>query len=450
MSILQYFKKTAIDKDGDAISLPNPRGTLSSYVPTAAISSANSQVRRVISQEQNSERGGYRQKYNNYTPEQRASVGKYALEHGVMSAKRKFSLKFKMDINESTVRRFKTAYLHEKRKRREDDEEEEIQHLPVKKRGRKVVLGQKMDIMVQEYIRRLRETGGVINTAIVRAAAEGILLSQDRTRLQQFGGPATLSSTWAKSLLKRMNFTQRRGTTKAKVSVKEFEKVKTEFLQEIIDVVKMEEIPEQLIFNWDQTGLNLVPVSSWTMEEKGSKRVPIQGMTDKRQITGVFCGTLIGEFLPMQLIYGGKTSRCLPQYSFPRDWHITYTANHWSTEETMIAYINEVVEPYVRSVREDLGMEDQAALAIFDHFKGQLTPKVTECLESYNIQSVLVPPSCTDRLQPLDISVNKAAKTFLRAEFQAWYAGKLQQQFEQEELDPVDLSTPRMKCLGGQ
>ena len=35
---------------------------------------------------------------------------------------------------------------------------------------------------------------------------------------------------------------------------------------------------------------------------------------------------------------------------------------------------------------------------------------------------VLVPPNCTDRLQPLDLSVNRSAKEFLRNEFQGWYA----------------------------
>lgn len=40
----------------------------------------------------------------------------------------------------------------------------------------------------------------------------------------------------------------------------------------------MEEIPFELIFNWDQTGLNLIPASSWTMEHKGSKRVEIKGL----------------------------------------------------------------------------------------------------------------------------------------------------------------------------
>ena len=90
----------------------------------------------------------------------------------------------------------------------------------------------------------------------------------DRTRLAEFGGPATLTKAWAKSLLKRMHFTKRRGTTKSKMPVEDFRKRKSMFLQEIIDIVEMEEIPCDLIFNWDQTGLNLVPVSLWTMERK--------------------------------------------------------------------------------------------------------------------------------------------------------------------------------------
>ena len=85
----------------------------------------------------------------------------------------------------------------------------------------------------------------------------------------------------------------------------------------------------------------------------------------------------------------------------------------------MLGYIEEVIVPFVDSVRDRLNVDQsQAALAIFDHFKGQLTDIVVQLLETFNIQSVLVPASCTDRLQPLDISVNKSAKSFLKSEFQ--------------------------------
>ncbi len=108
-----------------------------------------------------------------------------------------------------------------------------------------------------------------------------------------------------------------------------FEQVKADFLQSIATTVAMEEIPAELIFNWDQTGLNLDPSSNWTMELKGSKRVEVAGLTDKRQITAVLCGSLTGDSLPPQVIYRGKTPRCHPTYSFPSDWYITHSANHW-------------------------------------------------------------------------------------------------------------------------
>ena len=42
-----------------------------------------------------------------------------------------------------------------------------------------------------------------------------------------------------------------------------------------------DEIPLALIINWDQTGINYVPVGSWTMEVEGTKRVEIIGKDDK-------------------------------------------------------------------------------------------------------------------------------------------------------------------------
>ena len=347
--------------------------------------------------------------------------------------------------------------LEEKRAQAELEEgDSTISELHLKKRGRKLLLGDKLDSMVQRYITDTWKVGGAISTAIVRAGARGILLSQDRSRLAEFGGPATLSKAWAVSLLKRMNFTKRRSTTKCSVPPENFTQEKSKFLQQIVDLVKMEDIPPELIFNWDQTGLNLVPASPWTMAPKGSKRIEMKGLADKRQITAVFCGTLLGEFLPVQLIYGGKTSRCHAQYSFPSDWHVTHSENHWSSEKTMLAYIKEIIVPYVDRIRDQLNVdESQAALAIFDHFKGQLTENVVQLLEEHNIQSVLVPASCTDRLQPLDISVNKSAKSFLKSAFQRWYSEEIAQQLSNsggdiDSIDSVDLTTARMKCISAR
>ena len=120
----------------------------------------------------------------------------------------------------------------------------------------------------------------------------------------------------------------------------------------------------------------------------------------------------------------------------------------------MVAYLMAVLLPYVDQVCSTLNVGvNQAALAIFDHFNGHLTPRITQILEVNNTQSVLVPPGYINRLQPLDVTVNRSAKCFLRSEFQIWYANEIADYLNSndvEEVQPVGLSTARMKCLGAQ
>ncbi len=102
------------------------------------------------------------------------------------------------------------------------------------------------------------------------------------------------------------------------------------------------------------------------MAPKGLKRIELKELGDKRQIIGVFCGTILGEFLPIQLIYGGKNNRCHPSYDFPSDWVISHSDNHWSNENTMLTYIEWIIVPYIKNIRESMGVDDsQAALAKF-------------------------------------------------------------------------------------
>ena len=63
----------------------------------------------------------------------------------------------------------------------------------------------------------------------------------------------------------------------------------------------MEEIPAQLVINWDHTGIHYVLVSNWTMAKEASKRVETFRIEDKRQLTAVCAGTMAGDFLTHKL-----------------------------------------------------------------------------------------------------------------------------------------------------
>ena len=202
----------------------------------------------------------------------------------------------------TSVQSWKGKYLAESRRKRKAGEtcDLSIKSLPVKKRGRSLLLGEELDTEVKHYIRAVHKGGGIIDTAVTMAAATAIVRKADRNLLAECGGPITITSNWAKPLLYRMNFVKRRGSSTTKMTLTKFEAVKEQFVLDVNAVVEMKDIPPEFIFNWDQTRISVVPGSSWTMEVKGSKRVEIVDISNKRQITAVFCGAMNGEFLPPQ------------------------------------------------------------------------------------------------------------------------------------------------------
>ena len=185
----------------------------------------------------------------------------------------------------------------------------------------------------------------------------------------------------------------------------------------------MKDVPDEMIVNWDQTAVKYIPVSNWTMAKEGSKCVEVAGIDDKCQITATFAASLSENFLPVQLVYGGNTSRCHPAVDFPDGFYVTHTENHWCNEETMISYIEAVIVPYIDEQRTKLGLGSaQSGLVILDEFKRKTTSRVLNLLQRHNLFYVIVPSNCTDCLQPLDVSLNRAAKQFLCRKFENWYA----------------------------
>ena len=92
----------------------------------------------------------------------------------------------------------------------------------------------------------------------------------------------------------------------------------------------------------------------------------------------------------------------------------------------------------------------EAALALFDVFRGQQTELISSLLAQHNIIAVPIPANCTDRLQPMDLTINKAAKEFMHCRFREWYASEVQKQLDRGESSPVDLKMSTMKPLGAK
>ena len=83
MALLKYLRKKAT-------VLPNPDGPLSDHMPSAAISSANNEVKDLVNATlSDSRKWG---PYHNYTDEDRALIGKREAEFGVTNTVRHFGV----------------------------------------------------------------------------------------------------------------------------------------------------------------------------------------------------------------------------------------------------------------------------------------------------------------------------------------------------------------------
>uniref|UniRef100_A0A914USD6 DDE-1 domain-containing protein n=1 Tax=Plectus sambesii TaxID=2011161 RepID=A0A914USD6_9BILA len=371
-------------------------------------------------------KSGKRSNYNVVSLELKAKVGKYAAESSVTRARRHFQSQIPFTLKHSTVHGWKNEHLARLRNTKDS----------TVRAGRPLLLGKEVDDKIQEHLHRLRNQGGTVNGAVVSAVTRVYLKKMDHAQYRLEGEEILSKRSFFQSLMRRMGFVKRKGTKAAKKLPRNFDELRQNFFTKISPLVKAHEIPDQLIINFDQTGISIIPMSSYTMEKEGARQVPVIGKDEKRQTTVVFAVSLAGELLPPQLIYGGKTDACHPKYRFPHDWLSDHTENHWSMVASMVRYARSIVIPYVCAQRLKLGLsEEKVALVIFDtcnthHHNDQMH----QLLKDNNIEFVYVPTACTGELQPLDAESgpNAIFKRLLKTKFSMWYS--------QEPMEKLQIS----------
>lgn len=121
---------------------------------------------------------------------------------------------------------------------------------------------------------------------------------------------------------------------------------------------------------------------------------------------------LTGEYLPEQL---RKTKRCRPYL---------YQQAGTSGTFTTIGAIEMIIVPFFARKRKALDLDtSHPALVLFDCFQGQTTSDITSLVKKHHVVSAQIPANCTDKIQPMDIAMNKPdrVKDELQARFQSWY-----------------------------
>ena len=237
---------------------------------------------------------------------------------------------------------------------------------------------------------------------------------------------------------------KKRAATTGKVEVPDAlkEEIGLTFHYDIVSKIRKYNIPPSLVINLVQTPSKFVPGNRSTQAAIGSKTVAIAGSTDKRMITLTFCITLKGDFLPMQIIYGGKTSQSIPRVSFPDSFCLCVNEKHYSNEAESLKLIDEIIIPHIQKERKKLDQENQKqeALLIMDVFRGQKTDAVFKKLKKNNILVSLVPANMTHLFQPLDLTVNGYFKQCMKRKFIEWYSNEVMMRLDDgENLESIEI-----------
>ena len=110
---------------------------------------------------------------------------------------------------------------------------------------------------------------------------------------------------------------------------------------------------------------------------------------------------------------------------------------------------------YITQKRQQLNLDPlYPSLVTCDHFKGQCTDQFLSLLKANGTHILVVPANYIDRLQPLNITINKTLKTvkeFLNRQFQDWYLANISDQMLKHDkclsIQPVDLCLAVVKQL---
>ena len=147
-----------------------------------------------------------------------------------------------------------------------------------------------------------------------------------------------------------------------------------------------------MIIILDQTPLPYISPGKYTFNIKGAKNVPVKEINDEIQNISTFAVSEVGDFLPMQLIYTENTRRYLPNFDFPRDFNVTFMKSRWSNVEKAVENFEKVIFPF--------------------------------------FEIVIVSHHLTTKFQLLDISFNKAAKSFSSVKYNTWMPNEVSNQLK--------------------
>ncbi|CAF4632424.1 unnamed protein product, partial [Rotaria socialis] len=157
------------------------------------------------------------------------------------------------------------------------------------------------------------------------------------------------------------------------------------------------------IYNCDESGFSDETACEMVIVSHETKQAYEQsGGSGKNFTTSLICGNAAGEILPPFIIYSAKALNLQWTFGGPSGSSFAVSDSGWITTSLFIEWFKSFIE-HTKNVSKPL-------LLIMDNHSCHISIEVIELAQQNQIILLLLPPSCTHALQPLDTVTFSSAK----------------------------------------
>ncbi|XP_049888124.1 uncharacterized protein LOC126382356 [Pectinophora gossypiella] len=184
-----------------------------------------------------------------------------------------------------------------------------------------------------------------------------------------------------------------------------------EIYEEFLNKYKLE---PQRVYNMDESGLTTVQKPQKILATKGRKQIGCLTSAERgSNVTVVCCTNAIGSFIPPCMIFPRKNMKNELIDEAPTGTLGLAQESGWMNTDVFVKWLKHF-QLYTKASKED------PVLLICDGHASHKTIEALTYAKENGIHMLCLPPHCTHRMQPLDVSIYGPLKTFYNQEISKW------------------------------
>jgi len=266
--------------------------------------------------------------------------------------------------------------------------------------------------MLLRYVFEQREQG--VNVDTLRLVVKASSMSPE-FNTKSF--TARTSAAWR--FMRAHSLVYRMGTHVSQRNPEEVRQEATEYMEVMRRIVVGPHRDMRYIINMDQTPVYFAMNAKRTIDVVGVKTVHVRTSPhDTKRATVAVSITGAGSVLPSMVIFKGKPDGRIARNEFsdyPRNHQYRCQDNAWMDEEVMVAWVNDVLKPYVANAPDHV-----IPLLILDSYRCHMMASVVTRIQDLGVEVRHIPGGCTPLCQPVDVGFNKPFKDRVRRQWLSW------------------------------